>query len=216
MIRLLFGVLVLTFVMAGQSPAAPAEFDDVPELSSVLSVFTARATSGNGVRLNWTLDRQSPTILGFRLYRGYEEVGNFAVLAEIGSHSAASDVEYSYQDASARPGVSYFYKLAAVGQRTESVFPVVITATPLTQGHERDRRELAPASIIPGERIALYVREAGRTKLDVLTPPGKALVDDVLQPGIYEFDPPSEPHQPMTLRVSHETGFTEEVIWPLE
>ena len=214
MIQSLLRVFVFVILFAFSS-ALHAQSAAIPELSSVLSVFTARATAGNGVRLNWTLDRQSPTILYFRIYRGYEEFGNFAVLAEIPSHSAANDVDYTYPDESARPGVSYYYKLAAVGQQSESVFPVVITATPMPPGVERSREALAPAAVLPGERIALYVRERGRTRLDVVSH-GRALVDDVLLPGIYEFDPPSGAERPLRLRISREDGFSEDILWPLQ
>jgi len=214
MIQTLLRVFVFCMTLFVWSSATLAQSDEIPELSSVLSVFTARAAGANGVRLNWTLDRQSPTILGFRIYRGYEEFGNFAVLAEIPSHSAANDVDYTYPDESARFGVSYYYKLAAVGQQSESVFPVVITATPMPSGADRTREELAPAIILPGARIALYVRARGRTRLDVI-PQGRTLVDDVLKPGIYEFDPPAGAEKPLRLRISRDDGFSEEILWPV-
>jgi len=203
-------------LMAGlQSSECFADVNEIPELSSVLSLYTAQATTAEGVRLNWTLDHQSPTIVKFRIYRGYEEAGNFAVLTEITAHTAASDVDYSYQDTTALPGVSYYYKLAALGQSSESVFPVVITATPLLPGVDRDMQNLSPASILPGDRISLYVREPGRIRLDVISPSQKALVDDVLRPGIYEFDPPNNGHGEFTLRVRHDTDFSQDVAWPV-
>ncbi|MFZ5433968.1 MAG: hypothetical protein ACOZB3_09370 [Calditrichota bacterium] len=215
MIRFLITVLSACTLAGIGFSRAIADPTDIPELSSILSLFTAQATSQEGVRINWTLDRQSPTITKFRIYRGYEEVGNFAVLVEISSHSAANDVDYSYKDTTALRGVSYYYKLAAVGQSSESVFPVVITATPLPSGVAHDMQNMAPASILPGNRIALYVREPGRIRLDVVSPPSKALVDDELRPGIYEFDPPATGQGEVTLRIRHDTDFSEDIQWPI-
>jgi hypothetical protein len=208
-LRPLFLVLLLWYVAA--VPAVePAS--DLPELSTVLSLFSAHAAT-DGVRLNWTLDKQSPTIVQFRIYRGYDEVGNFAVLSDIDVRQATDSVEYSFTDNSIRPGVSYFYKIAALGQKSESVFPVVITATPPMPGAPAaSSNALAVASILPGEKIALYVRRAGHVKLEARTTPPMALVNDVLQPGIYEFDPPAKS---LTLHLEHDKGLSTDITWPI-
>ena len=185
--------------------------DETLDLSSLLSLFSAHALPATGVRLNWTLEKQSPTILHFRLYRGYEDVGNFEVLAEVPTHAAT---DYSFTDTTALPGVSYYYKVAAAGQRNESVFPVVISATVQTVKDQREQTMELPLMILPGERVSLYVRRGGHVQLSAVTSPPKALVDDSLRPGIYEFDLSST--EPVTLRLHHENGYTAEVTWPIQ
>lgn len=122
-------------------------------------------------------------------------------------------MEYSLSDSLVRAGVSYYYKLAAIGQGSESVFPVVITATPPVHGKEADSAEFVPATILPGDKITLYVRTAGRVKLDVVAP-ARALVDDSLRPGIYEFDPPASGK--LSLHLEHEGGFRADAAWPVQ
>jgi len=192
-----------------------ASSEDLPELSSVLSLFSAHAAAGGSVRLNWNLDRQSPTITMFRIYRGYEDIGQFAVVAEVPARAAADSVAYSFNDTTARAGVSYYYKSAAVGQKSESVFPVVITATPPLSEKTAETEELAPVSILKDSRIALYVRRPGRVKLDIISAPSKALVNDTLRPGIYEFEPPDDAPGKLKLLVQYEQGYKTEVDWPV-
>jgi hypothetical protein len=185
--------------------------DETLDLSSLLSLFSAHALPAAAVRLNWTLEKQSPTILQFRIYRGYEDVGNFEVLAEVPTHAAT---DYSFTDTTAQPGVSYYYKVAAAGQRNESVFPVVISATVQIGKDQTAQTEDLPLMILPGKRVSLYVRRAGHVQLSAVTSPPKALVDDSLRPGIYEFDLSST--EPVTLRLHHENGYTAEVTWPIQ
>jgi hypothetical protein len=200
----------LTGLDSGFCWAQPAE--EPPELTSELSIFSAYATAGKGVRLNWTLDHQSPTITKFRIYRGYQEVGNFSVLCEVPAQHEADTVAYSIRDTIARPQVSYYYKLAAVGQRSESVFPVVISAVPLAAG-QTPLRQLPDATILPSAKILLYVRTPGRVHLSVQSSPERVLVDETLRPGIYEFDPLSS--GPLSLWLEHESGLKTSVTWPL-
>jgi hypothetical protein len=188
---------------------------DIPELSSVLSLFSAHATADDGVRLNWTLDKQSPTIIKFRIYRGYEEVGNFAVLTDVNANAAADSVAYSFRDATAKPGVTYYYKLAALGQKSESVFPVVITATATMPGQSGPTHELVPAAVLAGDKIVLYVRKAGQIKLDITSAPAKALVNDSLKPGIYEFDPPAGGNGNLSLHLEYGKDYRVDVMWPV-
>jgi hypothetical protein len=212
--RIVLMVWTTLLTMVGFTLSASAQ-NTIPELSSALSLFSAQATTAEGVRLNWILDHQSPTIFKFRVYRGYEEVGNFAVLAEISARSGADSMEYSYKDISARPQVSYYYKLAAVGQNSESVFPVVITACLLQTGSGHDTI-LPAATVLRGDAITLYVRKAGRVKLTSLSSGGKTLVDQEMQPGIYELQVPSGAQVPLTLRLEHSAGQTKEFRWPIE
>ena len=186
---------------------------DPVELTSALSVFSAHATTGSGIRLNWTLDYQSPIITKFRLYRGYEEVGAFSVLTEINAQHVMDTVAYSFKDTTARAGVSYYYKLAATSQNGESVFPVVITAVPLSPD-QAPEKELPAAAILPDAKILLYVRTPGRVRLDIAASPPRVLVDETLRPGLYEFDPPSDGN-PLTLRLDHDRGLRAEVSWPV-
>jgi len=188
---------------------------NLPELSSLLSLFSAHALPSGGVRINWTLEQQSPTIVNFRIYRGYEDVGNFAVLSEVAVHEAADVLDYSFPDTTARPGVSYFYKLAAVGQSSESVFPVVISATPRMGDGSDKAVDAMPVMLLPGNNISLYVRHTGHVRLDLVSGNRKPLVDDTLQPGIYEFDAPAGQKQ-VTLHLSHESGYEADITWPLQ
>jgi hypothetical protein len=190
-----------------QTPADPVE------LTSALSVFSAHATAGNGIRLNWTLDHQSPIITKFRLYRGYEEVGAFSVLTEITTQHTMDTVAYSFKDTTARAGVSYYYKLAAMSQNGESIFPVVITAVPLSPDQD-PMKELPAAAILPDAKILLYVRSPGRVHLSIVSSPPRILVDETLRPGLYEFNPPSGDN-PFSLRLEHEQGLRAEISWPL-
>ncbi len=205
--------LLAMMLCLGLAAVLPAAAGDLPELSSVLSLFSAHATTPDAVRINWTLDQQSPTISSFRIYRGYEEVGNFSVLTDVEAHTAKDVMEYTFSDTLVHPGVSYFYKLAAIGQSSESVFPVVITATPPLPGTDSAVSNLVPAAILPGEKITLYVRTPGRVKLNVVSNPTRALVDDSLRPGIYEFDPPAP--GTLSLHLEHEGGFTADTSWPV-
>ncbi len=211
---LLMLLVLALFVFPSASRAAQPS-TEVPELCSILSLFSAHANSPDGVRLNWTLDKQSPTILSFRIYRGYEELGNFAVLVEVPVHTTKDAMEYSLTDTTVRAGVSYFYKLAAVGQKSESVFPVVITATPPMPGETNAGHELAPVAIVKGDKIALYVRSGGHVKLAIALP-AKTLVDDNLKPGIYEFDPPANAKSGLKLHLEHEKGYKTDVTWPMQ
>jgi hypothetical protein len=208
-------LIVVALLAVGGNLHAVEKTDELPELSSVLALFSAHATGTDGVRLNWTLDHQSPTIVKFRIYRGYEELGNFAVLTEINAGPMGDTVEYSFQDKTARPGVSYFYKLAVLGQKNESVFPVVITATPPMVGRSNDPGKLPPATLLTGDKITLYVRRSGHVKLDLLTSPAKALVNDVLHPGVFEFDPPPAGTQ-AKLHLEHEEGYQADFNWPIQ
>jgi len=210
----LLSLLAMVLVFPVPGAQAQGQVSDVPELCTMLGLFSAQANSAAGVRLNWTLDRQSPTILSFRIYRGYEEVGNFAVLTEVAVRQGKDTMEYAYSDTAARGGVTYYYKIAAVGQKNESVFPVVITATRPMPGEGMAASELPPVSILRGDKIALYVRNGGHVKLQ-LGAPARTLVDDNLKPGIYEFDPPPNARAGVRLHLEHETGFKNDLAWPL-
>lgn len=211
--------LVCWLLLIGLSlPVAPLRAQsavELPELATLLSLFSAHAMpSGGGVRINWTLEQMSPIIVSFRIYRGYEDVGNFAVLSDVPVHISGETLDYSFTDTTALPDVSYYYKIAAVGQRKESVFPVVISATPHGEQEPAMNVENLPVMILPGSKVSLYVRRGGHVKLDLLSSASKPLVDDSLRPGIYEFDPPAG-GQPVTLRLRHESGYESEVSWPV-
>jgi hypothetical protein len=184
-----------------------------PELATLLSAFSAQALPNGNVRLNWSLEKQSPLITKFRIYRGYEDVGQFAVVGEVPSHDATLTQDYSFNDTTARPGVTYYYKLASLGQRTESVFPVVISAMSRTV-EQSSTIEEAPLLVLPGPRLALYVRYPGKVTMDVMSDPVRSLVSDTLRPGIYEFDVKASSNSPIKLRLEHENGYKAEVTWP--
>jgi hypothetical protein len=209
-----FSLIVSLFLMTKSGIAQPRS--EAPDFSSLLSLFSANAISSGGVRINWSLDSLSPTIVKFRLYRGYEDVGNFAVLTETVPRGGSGVSEYSFTDTTARSGVTYFYKIAALLQSSESIFPVVISATPdATQSKLEGSQDLVPAQLLKDEKIALYVRRAGRVKLEIISAKPKVLVDDLLRPGIYEFDLPSGTSGQVRLKLNHEEGFSKEIAWPV-
>jgi len=189
-------------------PAAHAE--DMPELATLLSLFSANATEDGNIRLNWSLDQQSPAVVNFRIYRGYEELGGFSVLAEVPLHG--NSPEYLFQDASAIPGVTYYYKLAAQGQLNESVFPVVISAALPVGGVLGGQQKDAPVMILPGESLRLYVRESGHVKIERTSPDPKVLLDDTLAAGVFEISSKGK----QTLKVVAGPSFEQTVDWPLK
>ncbi len=184
----------------------------VNELSAYLSLFSAHASSAHAVRVNWSLETQSPAHRFFRIYRGYEEVGNFAVLAEVNATGGDAAADYSFTDTSARTNVSYYYKISAVGQYTESIFPVVISATP-TRANQPPTAELPPAAILTGREITLYVRKPGEVKLELVDGESRLLVNEFLRPGIYEFDGNRNRHA--RLKLTHNHDFYVEASWPM-
>ncbi len=196
------------------SAAIAQPTSELPELASLLELFSAHALPAGGVRINWTLEHSSPLIVAFRIYRGYEDLGNFSVLSEVPVHSSGETLDYSFADTTALANVSYYYKVASLGQSKESVFPVVISATPHDTGTAGDRAAELPVVILPGSKVSLYVRHAGHVKLELLGETHKSLVDDSLRPGIYEFDLSNVSH-PVTLHLSHENGYETDVSWPL-
>jgi hypothetical protein len=184
------------------------------DLTTVLSLFSAHAAT-EGIRINWTLDRQSPAIFSFRIYRGYASSGHFAVLTDINPRSANGVMDYAFTDTSAIPGVTYYYKLAARGQSAESVFPVVISAAVTSQKMNAANEMSAPVSLLPGDKIELYVRKPGRVQLDIIEPMQRALVNDTLAPGIYEFESAHSDGKSL-LRLRHEDGYQTDIQWPLK
>jgi hypothetical protein len=207
-------IFLMVIMMLPLRPALSQAGTDAPDLSTVLSLFSAHA-GAEGIRVNWTLDQQSPAIFGFRIYRGYAAAGHFAVLTEMEPRSANGVMSYTHTDTSAIPGVTYYYKLTAIGQAAESVFPVVISAavTPHPTGSPVDMS--APVTLLPGERIELYVRKQGRVQLDVIEPVQRALVNDILAPGIYEFDS-MQTGESSRLRLIHEDGYQADINWPIK
>ncbi len=177
----LFFALLLTFNLS-------AHAEEMPELATLLALFSASATENGTIRLNWTLDQQSPAVIKFRVYRGYEELGNFSVLSEIPFHAEQGAADYLLNDTSAIPGVTYYYKLAAQGQLNESIFPVVISAGVPLGDKNAGQDDEAPAIILPGETVRLYVRKSGHVKLERTAPEQKTLIDGELASGVYEVE----------------------------
>ena len=210
MIRTFFAFTVI-FLSVNTSIAQTGA--NLSDLSTVLSLFSAHA-GNSGIRVNWSLDRQSPAIFGFRIYRGYASAGRFAVLTELKPHASNGSLAYTYTDTSAISGVTYFYKLASFGQASESVFPVVISAAVTDSNVESKLDANTSLTLLPGEKIKLYVRKKGRVQLDQIEPEQRALVNDVLVPGIYEFTSPSEGKSSL-LRLKHEDGYEADIPWPL-
>lgn len=202
----LFLALLLTFNLS-------ATAEDMPELATLLALFSANATEDGTIRLNWTLDQQSPAVIKFRIYRGYEELGNFSVLSEIPFHAEQGTADYLLNDTSAIAGVTYYYKLAAQGQIDESIFPVVISAgVPLGEKNAGQDSE-APAIILPGENVRLYVRKSGHVKLERTAPEQKVLIDGDLASGVYEVGagPATQ-----SLKVSTGANYEFTVNWPIQ
>ncbi len=187
--------------------------EEMPELATLLALFSANSTEDGNVRLNWTLDQQSPAVVKFRIYRGYEELGNFSVLAEIPFHAENGAADYLYQDTSAIPGVTYYYKLAAQGQINESIFPVVISAGVPLGDRSLGQESTAPAVVLPGDSLRLYVRKSGHVKLERTSPDKKTLIDNDLAAGVYEINTgKSEQSLKVTVAPSYEFSLT----WPIK
>ena len=144
-LRMFFALILLV--------GTSARAEEMPELATLLALFSANASDHGNIRLNWTLDQQSPTVVKFRIYRGYEELGNFSVLSEIPFRGESGQADYLYQDTSAIPGVTYFYKLAAQGQLNESIFPVVISAAVPVGSTLGGQNAESPALVLPGEKL---------------------------------------------------------------
>jgi hypothetical protein len=211
MIRRIFVVMMLMgTAVAGFAQSAP----NADDLSSMLALFSAHAAGGT-VRLNWSLETQSPALVKFRIYRGYEEVGNFAVLAEVAGNGQTEAAEYAYNDTEVREGVSYFYKISSLTQNAESIFPVVISATP-TKDADSVGKALPPVALLRGDRIALYVRKPGRVRLELRTDALRVLVDEEMRPGIYEFEPPNGSAARTRLRATYNTDYFTETDWPIK
>ena len=204
----IFLVLLLTF---GATVQARAE--DMPELATLLSLFSANAMEGGTIRVNWTLDQQSPAVVKFRVYRGYEELGNFSVLCEIPFHAENGAAEYLYNDTSAIPGVTYYYKLAAQGQLNESVFPVVISAGIPIGDSDSGQITEAPATVLPGKNVRLYVRKSGHYKLERTAPDKSLLVEGDLNAGVYEFTADSGAQ---TLKLTADPAYEQTISWPIQ
>ncbi len=143
-----------------------ARAQDMPELATLLSLFSANAADNGNIRLNWSLDQQSPAIVKFRIYRGYEELGGFSILTEVSFHAENGQADYLYQDTSAIAGVTYYYKLAAQGQIQESIFPVVISAAVPVGQKLGDQSAESPAVVLPGEKLRVYMRQAGHLRVE--------------------------------------------------
>lgn len=190
-----------------------ARAQDMPELATLLSLFSANATENGKIRLNWTLDQQSPAIVKFRIYRGYEELGGFSVLTEAPFHHENGQADYLYQDTSAIPGVTYYYKLAAQGQIQESIFPVVISAAVPVGLKIGDQNAESPAIVLPGEKLRVYLRQAAHLRVERSTPDKKLLVDSELAAGIYEFD---STNTAQTIKLNVDGAFEKTVTWPLQ
>lgn len=190
-----------------------ARGEEMPELATLLALFSANSTEDGNVRLNWTLDQQSPAVVKFRIYRGYEELGNFPVLAEIPFHAENGTADYLYQDTSAIAGVTYYYKLAAQGQINESIFPVVISAGVPLGDKSSGQESTAPAVVLPGDSMRLYIRKSGHVKLERTSPDKKTFIDSELAAGVYEINAgKSEQAIKLTVAPSYEFSLT----WPMK
>ena len=200
-------IVLVAMLLCGWSSA---QADDMPELATLLSLFSANATDDGNIRLNWSLDQQSPAVVKFRIYRGYEELGAFSVLTEVPFH--AGSAEYLLNDSSAIPGVTYYYKLAAQGQLNESVFPVVISAGLPLAGVLGGQSKDSPGLVLPGKNMRLYVRKSGHIKLERTLPDAKVLIDDTLSAGVFEINS-TGPAQ--TFKVTIGPSFEQTVSWPL-
>jgi hypothetical protein len=205
---LIVRTMLVTLLMISTSARA----DDMPELATLLALFSANAGDDGNIRLNWTLDQQSPAIVDFRIYRGYEELGSFSVLPEVPFHAADGQAEYAYQDTSAIPGVAYYYKLAAKGQIEESIFPVVISAAVPMVGGLGGQTELAPVLILPGNKLRVYLRKSGHLFVERKSPEQKQLVNSDLAAGVYEIDSSSS-QQTISIKLD---GFEQTITWPLQ
>lgn len=202
-------VLLGSLLMFGTSARA----SDMPDLATLLALFSANAADDGRIRLNWSLDQQSPAIVKFRIYRGYEEYGSFSVLAEIPFHAENGKADYLYQDTSAIPGVTYYYKLAAQGQLNESIFPVVISAAVPLGASLGGQFEEAPVLLLPGSTMLVYLRKGGRLLIERTAPERKLLLEGEMSAGVYEIDS-STVSQTIILKLGE--SFSQTVNWPIQ
>lgn len=204
--RIIFASIMLISWNTGQA-------EEMPELATLLALFSANSTEDGNVRLNWTLDQQSPAVVKFRVYRGYEELGNFSILAEIPFHAENGTADYLYQDTSAIPGVTYYYKLAAQGQINESIFPVVISAgIPLGESGA-GQASTAPAVVLPGDVMRVYVRAGGQVRIERTAPDAKLLIDSELPAGVFEIN---SGKAEQTIKISVPPSYEYTLTWPIK
>lgn len=204
-LRTLFALILLL--------STSARSEEMPELATLLALFSANASDHGNIRLNWTLDQQSPTVVKFRIYRGYEELGNFSVLTEVPFHAESGQADYLFQDTSAIPGVTYYYKLASQGQLNESIFPVVISAAVPVGGTLGGQNAESPALVLPGDKLRVYLKQAGHLRVERSAPDKQVLVDTLLTAGIYEFEATDAAQ---TISVKVDDSFEKTVTWPLK
>jgi len=131
---------------------------DIIIVSVLITRFDARADN-DGVHLSWRVEADE-IVRGYRVYRS--AAGD---IQRVVNDRLLSSNATSFVDASAQPGVSYTYVLAAVkddGEEARSI-PIVVTTTPLSFNLEPN----VPNPFNPTTRIGFTLPEAERAILRV-------------------------------------------------
>lgn len=155
---------------------------DIIIVSVLITSFDARA-GDDGVHLSWRVEADE-TVQGYRVYRGAA-----GEMQRIVSDGVLPSNETSFVDATARPGVSYTYVLAAIKENGDEVrsIPVVVTTPALTFELEHN----IPNPFNPSTRIGFTLTEAERAIVRVYDVRGAhvtTLLDSRLSAGRHQVE----------------------------
>ena len=174
---------VLALYHEGEEPE-----DTVPvELSS----FTATASSGNAITLQWVSESET-NLQGYRLYRN--EVADFqsALLITpvvISAQNTSSQSVYKHQDSEVDRDHSYYYWLEAVDMASSEFFGPVSATVTMEDSPELPEQNLLgqayPNPFRMGESVCLQVsiKDGDSGNLSIYNLQGKAVKNCSLSPG---------------------------------
>lgn len=155
---------------------------DIIVVSVLITNFDARAEA-NGVHISWRIEADE-IVQGYRVYRGAA-----GEMQRVVSDGVLPSSEMSFVDATARPGVSYTYVLAAIKENGDEVLsiPVVVTTPALSFELEHN----VPNPFNPSTRIGFTLVEAERAIVRVYDVRGAhvtTLLDSRLNAGRHQVE----------------------------